>query len=120
MSSMLRYGLASLCLATALTSSVPLVAQDGAAAWDQARASLVATQPGPMAGAIARWEALAGSPSFSFADYSSFLLSYPGFPDESRLRGYAEAKLQNEYAPPERLVAYFDRFPPLGNAASAY
>ncbi len=119
MSSMLRYGLASLCLATALTSSVPLVAQDGAAAWDQARASLVANQPGPMAGAISRWEALSASPSFSFADYSGFLLTYPGFPDESRLRGYAEAKLQNEFAPNERIVAYFDRFPPLGNPARA-
>jgi len=119
MSSMLRYRLASLSLATALTSSVPLVAQDGAEAWDQARASLVANQPGPMAGAIARWEALAGSPGFSFADYSGFLLAYPGFPDESRLRSYAEAKLQNEFAPNERIIAFFDRFPPLGNSARA-
>jgi len=119
MSSMLRSGFASLCLVTALTSSVPLVAQDGAAAWDQARASLVATQPGRMAEAIARWEALAGSPNFSFADYSGFLLAYPGFPDESRLRSYAEGRLKQEFAAPDRLVAYFDRFPPLTNSARA-
>jgi soluble lytic murein transglycosylase len=116
-SMMLRSGFASLCLATALTSSVPLAAQDPAAAWDQARANLVASQPGRMAAAISRWEVLAGSPSFSFADYSGFLLAYPGFPDENRLRGYAEAKLQQEFAPNERIVAFFDRFPPLGNAA---
>jgi len=119
MSSMLRYGLASLCLATALSSSMPLAAQEGATAWDQARANLVAGQPGPMAGAIARWEALVASPGFSFTDYSTFLLSYPGFPDESRLRSYAEERLQSEYAPADRVVAFFDRYPPVTNAARA-
>ncbi len=87
--------------------------------WDRARSNLVATRPGPIADAIARWQALAGSPGFSFTDYAGFLLAYPGFPDENRLRGYAEGRLSQEFAPPERILAFFDRHPPLGNPARA-
>ncbi|MBC7159569.1 MAG: lytic transglycosylase domain-containing protein [Porphyrobacter sp.] len=120
MPAMIRSHLPALLVATALTSSAPLAAQDGAAAWDQARASLVASQPGPMAGAIAQWEALSSSASFSFIDYAGFLMAYPGFPDEARLRSYAEARLEEEFAPPERIVAFFDRYPPLTNPARAH
>ncbi|OCC23043.1 lytic transglycosylase [Croceicoccus estronivorus] len=119
MSSMVRIPMiASLLLAPVSTASVPLAARDSES-WDQARASLVASQPGPMTAAIDRWQRLTASTQFSFDDYAGFLLTYPGFPMESRLRGYAEAKLVQEAIPAERVVAYFDRFPPLTNPAKA-
>jgi len=146
---MLRTTLAGLCLASVLAfpavaaaqaaapqpaapaPAAPAPAPQGSVAswdpgdwsqgdWDKARASLVASQPGPMAGAIARWESLAASPGYSFADYAGFLLGYPGFPDQSRLRSYAEARLSQEYAPAEQIVAFFDRYPPLTNPARAH
>ena len=119
MSSMVRIPkLASILLAPVLTASVPLEARD-AASWDEARASLVASQPGPIASAIDRWQRLTASSQFGFDDYAGFLLTYPGFPFEARLRGYAEARLEQAMVPPERIVAYFDRFPPLTNPAKA-
>ncbi|MGC1269640.1 MAG: lytic transglycosylase domain-containing protein, partial [Croceibacterium sp.] len=137
MSSMVRTSFIAALLASVLSTSVPAGAQDvtGNAQeqdglpqdsmlqqghdWDAARASLVARTAGPMAGAIARWEQLTASRSFPFDSYASFLLSYPGFPDEDRLRASAELRLGMEFVPPERVLAYFDRFPPLTNNGRA-
>ena len=119
MSSMVRIQkLASLMLMPVLTASVPAQARD-AEAWDQARASLVASQPGQIASAISQWQRLTASSQFTFDDYASFLLSYPGFPFETRLRGYAETKLEQTAIPSQRVVAFFDRFPPQSNPARA-
>ena len=113
MSSMVRYTLLSAALASAaFASSAALAQADG-------RAGLVATQPSAIGYAISRWEQLSASPRYAFEDYASFLLSYPGFPDEDKLRGYAEDRLAQEYATPERLVSYFDRFPPVTNNGRA-
>ncbi|WP_222557310.1 hypothetical protein [Caenibius sp. WL] len=119
MSSMVRIQkLASLMLMPVLTASVPAQARD-AEAWDQARASLVASQPGQIASAISQWQRLTASSQFTFDDYASFLLSYPGFPFETRLRGYAETRLEQAAIPSQRVVAFFDRFPPQSNPARA-
>jgi soluble lytic murein transglycosylase len=119
MSSMVRIQtLASLLLVPVLTASAPVQARD-AESWDQARASLVASQPGQIAPAIDRWQRLSASPQFGFEEYASFLLSYPGFPFEAKMRGYAEAKLEQTAISPERITAFFDRFPPLTNPAKA-
>ena len=93
-------------------------AQD-AASWDNARANLVASEPGPMASAIARWEQLIASRSLSFNDYASFITQYPGFPRQETLQRRAEAALDNEAPSPQTLVAFFDKFPPLTNSARA-
>ena len=122
MSSMLRIPVVLAVMLPALSASAPLAAQGAAsdaAHWDRARASLVASQPGQMAYAVKRWEQLNSSPRLSFAEYSGFLLSYPGFPQEGKIRGYAEAALEREYAEPSRLIAYFEKFPPLTNPARA-
>ena len=117
MSSMVRTTnvllLASLALATA-----PAAAQD-AADWDRARAAKAAAAPSPMAQAVARWKLLTASDRFPFDDYASFLLSYPGFPEEAKLRSFAERALERESPPAQRLVAYFDRYPAITNAARA-
>ena len=114
MSSMVRKTLISAALLSTFLAA-PALAQDS-----PGRAGLVAAQPSSqVAYAISRWEQLSASPRFTFGDYASFLLSWPGFPDEDKLRGYAEARLAEEYVPPQQALAYFDRFPPLTNPGRA-
>ncbi|GAA0276639.1 lytic transglycosylase domain-containing protein [Alteraurantiacibacter aestuarii] len=95
-------------------------ANDAANNWEEARASLVASGPGRMAPEIARWERLTGNADLNFADYANFLLANPGFPDQDRLRGYAEGRLREEFVPPEQLLAFFARYEPVTNQAKAH
>ena len=88
-------------------------------AWDRARAALRAQGPTNWAYAIDRWKTLSASNRFSFGDYAGFVAGAPGFPDEDKLRRYAEEALSREYVEPSRLVAFFDRFPPLTNPGRA-
>ncbi len=122
MSSMTRK-IASLLLLVMVCLSAPAQCQsapgvDGSE-WDQARAQLIASQRGSMAQAIDRWKLLTSTDRFAFSDYASFILAYPGFPDEPKLRVSAERALEREQAEPSRLVAFFDRLPPVTNQARA-
>ncbi len=122
MSSMVRTSLVALLFAPLLSASAPAPALGEAqddTQWDIARASQLANGPGLMVNALQRWEMLTASPGFGFADYSGFVLSYPGLPDEGKLRGYAEGRLEQEAVEPSRITAFFDRFPPLTNPARA-
>jgi soluble lytic murein transglycosylase len=115
MSSMVRSSLIAALLVSAISLPVPALAQ-----WNQGRDSLVAQQQsGQAAYAVSRWEQLTASPNFTFEDYAGFLLSYPGFPDQDVLRGYAEARLADQYVAADQLVAFFDRFAPLTNPGRA-
>lgn len=118
MSSMHRV-LASTCLLALAAISVPgrCQAQDGSE-WDRARIQNAGSQPG-MGQAVDRWRQLNASANFSFADYAGFMLTYPGFPEEAKMRVNAEKALESSYAEPSRVVAYFDRFPPVSNPARA-
>src|SRR5262245_50115114 len=111
MSSMVRAPLIAALLASATALPVPALAQQG-------RDNLVA-QSGQVSYAVSLWEQLTASPNYTFEDYAGFLLSYPGFPDQDVLRGYAEARLADQYVAADRLVAFFDRFPPLTNPGRA-
>lgn len=91
----------------------------GANAWDAARARLIAQGQGPLAQAISRWQLLSSSDRFAFDDYAGFILSYRGFPEEAKLRRAAEAALDRQSADAGRIVAFFDRVPPLTNPARA-
>ena len=118
----LRSGVAGLLIqALAASSAVHASGADGAdgSDWDRARANLVASQGGAMMNAVERWKLLSSSNRFGFSDYSTFVLSYPGFPDEEKLRRYAELSLEREAADANRLVAYFDSKPPLTNLGRA-
>lgn len=122
MSSMDRLPLIALALAASplATASTPLFAQD-AAAWDQARAQMIAQAPTRMSQAVERWQYLSSPDrrNESFDAYASFVLAYPGFPREELLRTRAENALADEPIGAERLVAFFDRNPPLTNPARA-
>lgn len=121
MSSMHRV-LASLTLVMLASISVPARCQVGGqdgSEWDRARLRSAAGQSTGMAQAIDRWRQLNASANFSFGDYAGFMLTYPGFPEEAKMRVNAEKALENSYAEPSRVVAFFDRFPPVSNPARA-
>src|SRR5436190_5537335 len=44
--------------------------------------------------AIENWRRLRQSSGYSFADYARFLISYPDWPDESRMRVWAEKAMR--------------------------
>ncbi len=117
MSSMVRTTFALLLASVAMTPWAAQ-AQDGAD-WDRARAAQAAQPASPLAQAVARWKQLSASDRFPFNDYASFLLSYPGFPDELKLRSYAERALERESLPAARIAAFFDRYPAISNGARA-
>ena len=115
--SSLHRRLAAVALAGLVVLSGPAQGEDGAE-WDRARARLTASQPSAMGSAISRWRQLAGGDAAgTFDDFAGFLLAYPGFPEEWKLRQSAERKVDGVGA--ARLVALFDRYPPLGNPARA-
>ena len=120
MSSMDRFSLFATTLLTvsALSASAPVGAND-AGDWDQARAEMVARAPTQMAQAINRWEFLSGNDRMAFDDYAGFVLAYPDFPQEEKLRRYAEGALDRDAVSAEHLVSFFDRKPPLTNSARA-
>ena len=108
---------AVLTLALAAVLSSPGRCQQDGSEWDRARAQLIATQRSGMGYAIAQWKQLTASDRFSFADYSRFLLTYPGFPLEDKLRGSAERALALGPVDAGSTAAFFDRYPPLSNVA---
>ncbi len=105
--------------AAAKPARTDLTAAYSASDWDQARANLIAHEPGRMAQAVAQWQQLTASKDYSFASYANFLLAYPGLPDADKLQGFAEDRLKTETVPNDRLVAFFDKYPPQSNYARA-
>ncbi len=117
MSSMLRFACFPMLLFMAVMSA-PARCQDGAE-WDRARAQLYASPRGTMTQAVERWRLLTANDGYGFSDYAAFLVTYPGFPEESKLRTYAERALMRETVDYPRLLAYFDRVKPQTNPARA-
>jgi soluble lytic murein transglycosylase len=116
MSSMVRVSLVALLTLPALTGSISATAQNPSG-WDQSQAGAFASGPTAMAGALSRWTMLTGSPRYGFEDYASFLLTYPGLPDETKLQRFAEGRLDVEQVDATRIARFFARFPPVTNPA---
>ena len=117
MSSMQRT-ISLVLLAATAGLSAPALAQEGGE-WDLARAQNAATPRSPMGQAIERWRLLSKNDGYPFSEYASFLLTYPGFPDEAKIKGYAERALTRETVEYRSLLAYFDRVKPVTNPAKA-
>jgi soluble lytic murein transglycosylase len=62
---------------------------------------------------------LSASGNFSFAEYASFLMRYPDWPNSDEMRNKAEQAINPLSLSPSQVVAFFDRFPPLTNAGRA-
>ncbi|MFZ1743487.1 MAG: lytic transglycosylase domain-containing protein [Pontixanthobacter sp.] len=101
-----------------LAIATPACAQDPAS-WDQARQEMAAKSPTRMAAAINRWDFLTKNDRMGFDDYAGFILTNPGFPKQDSLQTRAENALGDEAISPERVAAFFDKFPPLTNPAKA-
>ncbi|GAA4643503.1 transglycosylase SLT domain-containing protein [Pontixanthobacter gangjinensis] len=102
----------------AMAFSTPACAQDPAT-WDQARQQMAAKSPTGMARTIDRWQFLTGNDRMGFDDYAGFILTNPGFPKQDTLQIRAEKALGDEAISAERVVAFFDQFPPITNPAKA-
>ncbi|AKM11586.1 lytic transglycosylase domain-containing protein [Croceicoccus naphthovorans] len=87
--------------------------------WDKARMRSLAARPGPMTYAVTRWNQLIEQRSGSFEEYAGFISQYPGFPRQDYLQGKAEAAMADTYVDPARMVAFFDKYPPISNTARA-
>src|SRR6478735_5554120 len=91
--------------------------------------SLIPTQPSapqapydasdPVVAATPQWNALRQSDALSFDSYASFLIAHPGWPGEQAMRRSAERALAPDSISPTRVIAFFDKFPPLTNTGQA-
>ncbi|QJB70564.1 transglycosylase SLT domain-containing protein [Parasphingorhabdus halotolerans] len=69
--------------------------------------------------ALQRWRVLTGSDNYSFEDYAGFLVTYPGWPDDTRMQRNAEQAININSFSPDRVIAFFSRFEPITNAGAA-
>ncbi|WP_334182469.1 lytic transglycosylase domain-containing protein [Novosphingobium sp.] len=120
MSSMQRVAPLVLLASTALFGiaiGTPAAAQDGRE-WDLAKARSMQSHDMAVHQSIDRWRQLVASDGFDFGSYSSFLLTYPGYPQADKIRGSAERALVNQSPDANSVVAFFTRYPPLSNQAA--
>lgn len=120
MSSMLRMSLAVLMLSAvpvAVHAQVRQQPADGRE-WDSARAQAAQSHDMVVHQSIDRWKLLSSNDRMGFAAYAGFLLTYPGYPQEDRIRGYAERALLSELPDASSVASFFDRFPPISSQAA--
>ena len=129
MSSMTKYFYsASLPVIAALSLVAPAGAQDvvfksGTGDGSSVR-SIPQAQFDPSGGnvslAMQRWRNLSrGGRSYNFSDYASFLMTYPGWPNEKQMRRKAEQSINVLSWSPNQVIAYFDRYAPTTNGGRA-
>lgn len=68
---------------------------------------------------LQRWRVLTQSDNYSFDDYAGFLVTYPGWPEDTRMRRNAEQAIDINNFSADRVITFFDRFAPLTNAGAA-
>lgn len=111
----------ALLAATALTIPMACAAQSSTenSQWERARSVLKDRTSGNINAALDRWETLRGSGNYTFEEYASFLVNYPGWPFESNLQRNAEQAIDLNSYSPTQVLAYFDRFAPTTNPGRA-
>lgn len=122
MSSMLRLphlllSISPAIFAVAMAAPASAQSQDGHE-WDAARAQSMQSHDMAVHQSIDRWKLLSTNDRMGFAAYSGFLLSYPGYPQQDKIRGYAEKALLTEAPDTGSVIAYFDRYAPLTSKAA--
>ncbi|WP_067733317.1 lytic transglycosylase domain-containing protein [Novosphingobium naphthalenivorans] len=116
MSSMLR--VSPLLLTVSLAGlGAPAWGEDGRE-WDVARARSMQSHDMAVHQSIDRWRQLVANGQMGFSAYASFLLTYPGYPQEAKIRGFAEKALLSESPDAATVIAFFDRYPPLTSEAA--
>src|SRR3546814_18777677 len=110
MSSMQRISPLILMASVAFVST-PAMSQSGGddgREWDQARARLMQGHEMAVHQSIDRWKQLVASDRLSFSTYAGFLLVYPGYPQEEKIRRFAEQAALRE-SPDARSVVEIGR-----------
>ncbi|HUD27380.1 MAG TPA: lytic transglycosylase domain-containing protein, partial [Novosphingobium sp.] len=97
--------------------SYPAQSADGRE-WDAARSAAMQSHDMAVHQSIDRWKLLVANDRMGFAAYSGFLLSYPGYPQQDKIRGFAEKALLTEAPDTGSVIAYFDRYAPLTSKAA--
>ena len=64
-----------------------------------------------IASALDSWRRLSLSDAAGFQAYASFLLANPGWPDETKLRGFAEKGVDPNIESPSAITAFFAKYP---------
>jgi soluble lytic murein transglycosylase len=110
MSSMWRAALiVPLFLATAPLSSAQYVAPSSVPA-----APVYMTSQS-VAYSLDQWRRLRESSGYAFADYAAFLIPNPGWPDEAKMRGWAEKAMRPGESPPSVIAFFAQDKPATGN-----
>lgn len=73
----------------------------------------------PLLAVVDQWNALRQTDSLSFDTYAAFLVAHPGWPGEAAMRRQAERALGRDGSVPQRIAAYFEKFPPLTDLGQA-
>ncbi len=68
---------------------------------------------------LQRWRVLTQSDNYSFEDYAGFLVTYPGWPEDTRMQRNAEQAININSFSPSRVLAFFEKFPPTTNTGAA-
>ncbi|MEO9600420.1 transglycosylase SLT domain-containing protein [Parasphingorhabdus sp.] len=68
---------------------------------------------------LQRWRVLTQSDNYSFEDYAGFLVTYPDWPEDSRMQRNAEQAINIDSFSPRQVLAFFDKFEPVTNAGAA-
>lgn len=102
-------------LASAATSaSAPLAAAEPTVTWQAVRDRIAASSAADaqISSTIDTWRRITASDTLGFAAYADFLIAYPGWPEETRLRGIAERAVNPDYDDPAKIIAFFRAYPP--------
>ncbi|WP_417621394.1 lytic transglycosylase domain-containing protein [Parasphingorhabdus sp.] len=87
--------------------------------WQSSESGLSDPTGGNAVLGLQRWRVLTQSDNYSFEDYAGFLVTYPGWPDDTRMQRNAEQAININSFSPSRVIAFFDRFDPITNAGAA-
>ena len=87
--------------------------------WQSADSGLSDPTGGNAILGLQRWRVLTQSDNYSFEDYAGFLVTYPGWPEDTRMQRNAEQAININSFSPSRVLAYFEKFPPTTNAGAA-
>ncbi|MEH6789411.1 lytic transglycosylase domain-containing protein [Parasphingorhabdus sp.] len=87
--------------------------------WQNSDAGLSDPTGGNPVLGLQRWRVLTQSDNYSFEDYAGFLVTFPGWPEDTRMQRNAEQAININSFSPSRVLAYFARFEPITNAGAA-
>lgn len=95
----------------ATTASAPQTAPNVTWQAVQERLAASANDEARTRDAIENWRRIASSDSHDFSVYANFLTANPGWPEESKLRTYAERRVDADVNEPAVILAFFEKFP---------